>query len=272
MEILTWFKWNWLKAFLVPCFILTRIASSESFHSGCAPLGNLPQCIFPFIWFRRFCLNCLSLLKSNFALEYFQTINLLHLFSPALQLSHSIKNTVQSSCFLASSAAAFQTLLCAKSALFPDSNWKYSYWLIGALAGLGVLIEKKPRRSELSLYVSGIEFLFFFTLFVCSCCRKPCKLFIRPWSIERWWSRFPKVTCYSFPAQWLCWWAITVTNRNPSHQLYPKYFQSFYKKYLCFMTCVNLLIKKEPVRNAEFDRQQWAEYFAEQSRVLRLKF
>jgi hypothetical protein len=56
---------------------------------------------------------------------------------------------------LASSAAAFQALLCAKSALFAEKNWKYSYWLAGAIAGLGVLIEKKPRRSELSLYVSA---------------------------------------------------------------------------------------------------------------------
>lgn len=32
-------------------------------------------------------------------------------------------------------------------------DWKYYYWLIGLIAGLGILIEKKPRRSELALYV-----------------------------------------------------------------------------------------------------------------------
>lgn len=67
---------------------------------------------------------------------------------------HTIRNTIQSSCFLASSAAAFQALMCGKSALF-ETDWKYSYWLMGALAGgAGILIEKKPRRSELALYVS----------------------------------------------------------------------------------------------------------------------
>ena len=32
-------------------------------------------------------------------------------------------------------------------------DWKYYYWLIGLISGMGILIEKKPRRSELALYV-----------------------------------------------------------------------------------------------------------------------
>lgn len=91
---------------------------------------------------------------------------------------NSIRNTIQSSCFLASSAAAFQALMCSKSALF-DSDWKYSYWLMGALAGgAGVLIEKKPRRSELALYVSRWNLNMSFNAF--SCFQRPCKPSIGP--------------------------------------------------------------------------------------------
>ena len=74
------------------------------------------------------------------------------LFSPIDELIRTLKNTLQSSSFLASSGAIFQSFLC--SMRFANvRDWKYYYWLIGSVAGLGILIEKKTRRSELALYV-----------------------------------------------------------------------------------------------------------------------
>lgn len=73
--------------------------------------------------------------------------------SPFNELIHTIKNTIQSSSFLASCGAIFQSSMCSMRFVGIE-DWKYYYWLIGLVSGLAILIEKKPRRSELSLYVS----------------------------------------------------------------------------------------------------------------------
>lgn len=73
-----------------------------------------------------------------------------------------MKNSLQSSSFLASCGAIFQSLLCTGRQILPKfgGDWKYYYWLIGLVAGTGILIEKKPRRSELALYVQSKTFCF----------------------------------------------------------------------------------------------------------------
>lgn len=85
------------------------------------------------------------------------------LFSPMSQFLHTVRNTLQSSSFLATCGAIYQSLLCGSREIFRQNNntdikllkhdWKYYYWLIGLISGLGIFIEKKPRRSELALYV-----------------------------------------------------------------------------------------------------------------------
>lgn len=90
-------------------------------------------------------------------LYYFIILYFYYYISPIEELFHTLKNTLQSSSFLASSGALFQSLLCTvRLGNIPD--WKYYYWLIGLIAGLGILIEKKPRRSELALYVIPLYF------------------------------------------------------------------------------------------------------------------
>lgn len=78
-------------------------------------------------------------------------------FSPVGELSHTIRNSIQSSSFLATSGAIFQSLMCSSRVALNNSlikkDWKYYYWLIGLVAGLGILVEKKQRRSEMVLYV-----------------------------------------------------------------------------------------------------------------------
>ena len=92
-------------------------------------------------------------------------------YSPIDELLHTLRNSLQSSSFLASCGAIFQSLLCSMR-LAKIQDWKYYYWLIGLISGLGILIEKKPRRSELALYVklemirSSFYIIFFVCLFV----------------------------------------------------------------------------------------------------------
>ena len=83
---------------------------------------------------------------------------LILLCSPIEELLHTMRNTLQSSSFLASCGAIFQSLLCSLR-LAKLQDCKYYYWLIGLMAGMGILIEKKPRRSELALYVQLLKHL-----------------------------------------------------------------------------------------------------------------
>lgn len=72
-------------------------------------------------------------------------------------LGSSLKNGAQSSAFLSTYVAIFQTLLCIQRNLM-DKNiirneWRYIFWLMGFISAASVFIEKKSRRSELALYV-----------------------------------------------------------------------------------------------------------------------
>lgn len=68
----------------------------------------------------------------------------------------AVKNGIQSSSFMATYVFIFQIVLCLQRNLISKGllkEWKYSYWLMGFISSLSILIEKKSRRSELVLYV-----------------------------------------------------------------------------------------------------------------------
>lgn len=93
----------------------------------------------------------------------FNSIALDIICSPFEELSNTIKNSIRSSSFLATCGAIFQSLLCSSRSIFGanftsslnslKNDRKYYYWWIGLFAGMGILIEKKHKRSELALYV-----------------------------------------------------------------------------------------------------------------------
>jgi hypothetical protein len=72
---------------------------------------------------------------------------------------HTVTNTLRSSSFMATCAALYQGLFCAGRFAFArrllKQDSKLYYWILGLLSGsLSILIEKKPRRAELALFVS----------------------------------------------------------------------------------------------------------------------
>lgn len=72
-------------------------------------------------------------------------------------LKSAIRNGAQSSTFMSTYVAVFQTLLCIQRNLMDQgiirTEWKPSFWLMGFFSAATIFIEKKARRSELVLYV-----------------------------------------------------------------------------------------------------------------------
>lgn len=70
---------------------------------------------------------------------------------------NGLRNTAQSSSFMATYVFIFQIVLCMQRTLIIDnriSESRYAYWITGFLSAASIFIEKKSRRSELALYVS----------------------------------------------------------------------------------------------------------------------
>jgi hypothetical protein len=73
---------------------------------------------------------------------------------PRAALKRIVQNTAQSCSFLSTFVLIFQTGLCLNKTLFPNSREpKYLFYGLGAITGLSILVEKKPKRTELAMYV-----------------------------------------------------------------------------------------------------------------------
>ena len=63
----------------------------------------------------------------------------------------------QSGSFMGTYVGIFQYLLCQLRWLHGNGlvrrDWRYGYWLMGFLSSASVFLEKKHRRTELTLYV-----------------------------------------------------------------------------------------------------------------------
>ncbi|XP_028804276.1 uncharacterized protein LOC114759284 [Neltuma alba] len=64
----------------------------------------------------------------------------------------AIKGAVRSTTFLSAFVGIFQAVICLHRKVAVKDH-KLVYWIAGGLAALSVLLEKKPRRAELALYV-----------------------------------------------------------------------------------------------------------------------
>ncbi|CAN6807110.1 unnamed protein product [Brassica oleracea] len=72
--------------------------------------------------------------------------------SPYRTSWHSIRDSVRSTSFLSAFVGIFQAFICAHRKV-ASKDHKIVYWFAGGVAALSVMLEKKPRRSELALYV-----------------------------------------------------------------------------------------------------------------------
>ncbi|XVE63824.1 hypothetical protein DITRI_Ditri07aG0051400 [Diplodiscus trichospermus] len=72
--------------------------------------------------------------------------------TPAHTCWLALKGAVQSTSFLSAFVGIFQGVICMHRKI-ASKDHKLVYWVAGALAALSVLLEKKPLRSELALYV-----------------------------------------------------------------------------------------------------------------------
>lgn len=64
----------------------------------------------------------------------------------------AIRDSVRSTSFLSAFVGIFQAFICAHRKVATKDH-KLVYWFAGGAAALSVMLEKKPRRSELALYV-----------------------------------------------------------------------------------------------------------------------
>lgn len=72
--------------------------------------------------------------------------------NPASTCWHALKGAVRSTTFLSAFVGLFQAAICLHRKVATKDH-KLVYWIAGGIAALSVLLEKKSRRSELSLYV-----------------------------------------------------------------------------------------------------------------------
>nr|AFJ66214.1 hypothetical protein 34G24.16 [Capsella rubella] len=72
--------------------------------------------------------------------------------SPYRTSWHAIRDSVRSTSFLSAFVGIFQAFICAHRKVATKDH-KLVYWFAGGVAALSVMLEKKPRRSELALYV-----------------------------------------------------------------------------------------------------------------------
>jgi len=68
-----------------------------------------------------------------------------------MNLKNAIISCLRSSAFLSFFVTWYQGAICVHRNFFNTEN-KYVYYLAGLVASLGLLVEKKSRRSELALY------------------------------------------------------------------------------------------------------------------------
>ncbi|KAI8928611.1 hypothetical protein BC831DRAFT_423527 [Entophlyctis helioformis] len=83
--------------------------------------------------------------------------------NPIKSVTRVITNSTRSSAFLAFFVQIFQTSFCASRTLWPSAvDNKYTYYVIGAMSGLAILLEHKPRRAELAMYTlpKGLQSLY----------------------------------------------------------------------------------------------------------------
>ncbi|KAH9321475.1 hypothetical protein KI387_016114 [Taxus chinensis] len=72
--------------------------------------------------------------------------------SPMRTCWNATKGAVRSTSFLSAFVGLFQAVICLQRKVVTRDH-KLIYWFAGCIAALSVLLEKKGRRSELSLYV-----------------------------------------------------------------------------------------------------------------------
>ncbi|KAJ3359993.1 hypothetical protein HDU91_004755 [Kappamyces sp. JEL0680] len=114
------------------------------------------------VWFKTFldmlpvygALNVIPLvvLKTNYVLS-----------EPLEALKRVVRNTAQSCSFLSTYVFIFQSGLCLHRTFFPSSpEPKYLFYCLGAVTGLSILVEQKPKRAELAMYVlpKGLQSLY----------------------------------------------------------------------------------------------------------------
>ncbi|KAH9300355.1 hypothetical protein KI387_011938 [Taxus chinensis] len=72
--------------------------------------------------------------------------------SPMRTCWNATKGAVRSTSFLSAFVGIFQAVICLQRKVVTRDH-KLIYWFAGCIAALSVLLEKKGRQSELSLYV-----------------------------------------------------------------------------------------------------------------------
>lgn len=72
--------------------------------------------------------------------------------SPARTCWLAMKGAVRSTTFLSAFVGIFQAVICLHRKV-ASKDHKLVYWFAGGISALSVLLEKKPRRGELALYV-----------------------------------------------------------------------------------------------------------------------
>ncbi|KAM1029173.1 hypothetical protein COP1_041744 [Malus domestica] len=72
--------------------------------------------------------------------------------APSRTFLIALKDAVRSTSFLSAFVGIFQGVICLHRKV-ASKDHKLVYWFAGAISALSVLLEKKPRRGELALYV-----------------------------------------------------------------------------------------------------------------------
>ncbi|KAL5035403.1 hypothetical protein RTP6_003105 [Batrachochytrium dendrobatidis] len=87
--------------------------------------------------------------------------------TPGYHVLRVLKSSLRSSVFLATYVNAFQSLVCFSRNLSPNNpDLRYTYYIMGTLAGLAILIEHPSRRTELAMYTlpKGVQSLYILLL------------------------------------------------------------------------------------------------------------
>ncbi|GMJ13998.1 hypothetical protein like AT5G51150 [Hibiscus trionum] len=123
---------------IIPCSVIHPDTNSCLAHNAKASSTTF-QKTFPLYF---------SLTFVPFVVLHLQTF----METPARTCWLAIKDSVQSTSFLAAFVGIFQGVICMHRKI-ASKDHKLVYWVAGALSALSVLLVKKSRRSELALYV-----------------------------------------------------------------------------------------------------------------------
>ncbi|KAJ3321084.1 hypothetical protein HDV06_004642 [Boothiomyces sp. JEL0866] len=106
------------------------------------------------VWYKTF----LEMSPVYFSLNAVPTL----LFKFKSVVERIIKSTAISSSFISTYVYMFQTGLCLHRTFFPQQKEKYLFYYLGIVTGLSILIEQKPKRAELAMYVlpKGLQSLY----------------------------------------------------------------------------------------------------------------